>query len=126
MVLPLIAAIAIQVQSADIPLITGLGISGVTQGGRVPAPVDLVQKRMVEGTWVAPKAGDAMAGIRDEVKWTEIQANKDGVFEGGATRGGYIYATYESPDERPMLLQAAGDTMVYINGAPRAGDPYSY
>lgn len=119
--------LALTQHPADIPLLSGLGVSGVTQGGRAPVGIDTVQSLIVEGKWNEPKAGDKIAGSRGaERTWAEIKANKDGVFEGGPTNGGYIDVTAESDAEKPMLLVAAGDTMVYINGVPRAGDPYGY
>jgi hypothetical protein len=126
MLLPLLAFTLFQT-SADIPMLSGLGISGVTQGGRAPASIDTVQSMIVEGTWKEPHAGDAAPAPRGgERKWEEIRANKEGVFEGGAAGGGYIYTSVESDSDKPMLLQATGDSMVYINGVPRGGDPYSY
>lgn len=114
-------------QSPSIPLIAGVGISGVSQGGRAPVGIDSVQSLLVDGKWTEPKAGDKIGGTRGaERTWAEVKGNKDGVFEGGPTNGGYIDVTSESDAEKPMLLLAAGDTMVYINGVPRAGDPYGY
>ncbi len=119
--------VILSAQSADIPLVAGVGISGVTQGGRAPAPIDSVQALMVEGKWKEPHAGDKIAGPGGaERTWAAIKANKDGVFEGGPTRGGYINLGYDTNAEKPMLLVAQGDTMVYVNGVPRAGDPYGY
>src|ERR1044072_3349213 len=126
MPLSLLAAILLQTSPSPIPITKALGISGVTQGGRVPAPVDLIQAKMADGTWKAPAAGETTPGVRNEATWTEMTANKDGVFEGPAIRGGYVFATYDSPKDQPMLLQAAGDSLVYINGVPRGGDPYGY
>ena len=126
MLVPLLS-LALLGQTAEIPILSGLGISGVTQGGRSPVAIDTVQSLIVEGAWKEPKAGDVVAGARGgERKWEEVKANKDGVFEGGPTQGGYVYATVESDKDKPMLIQAAGDTMVYVNGEPRGGDPYSY
>ncbi|MFI5386109.1 MAG: prolyl oligopeptidase family serine peptidase, partial [Fimbriimonadales bacterium] len=127
MMLPLLALAVAHLQSADIPLVAGVGVSGVTQGGRAPAPIDTVQALIVAGKWKEPHAGDKIAGARGaERTWTDVKANKDGVFEGGPAGNGYVDIGYDSDAEKPMLLQASGDTMVYINGVPRAGDPYNY
>jgi dienelactone hydrolase len=126
MLLPALALVIAQ-RTTDIPILSGLGISGVTQGGRAPVGIDTVQSLIVEDKWQEPRAGDKVPGARGgDRAWAEVKANKDGVFEGGATGGGYIFASVDSDAEKPMLLQAAGDTMVYINGEPRTGDPYSY
>ncbi len=45
--------------------------------------------------------------------------------EAAIVAGGYAYVSVEMPHERVMLLEAAGHSMVYVNGQPRAGDPYN-
>jgi pimeloyl-ACP methyl ester carboxylesterase len=123
----LVALVLTAQQPNEIALVSGLGISGVTQGGRVPAPIDTLQSQIVEGKWTEPHADNTVPGARgNPSKWVAVTANKDGVFEGGPTQGGYVLLTAESDSDKPMLLHASGDTMVYINGEPRAGDPYSF
>lgn len=127
MLLPALAVAFVLQSRGEIPIVSGLGVSGVTQGGRAPVGIDTVQSLVVEGKWAEPHAGDKVSGARGgDRTWAEVMANKDGVFEGGPTAGGYVFATVDSDVDKPMLLQASGDTMVYINGVPRAGDPYSY
>jgi len=123
-----ILAFVVAIQApADIPLLSGVGVTGVSQGGRAPAGIDTVQALIVAGKWKEPEAGQKVAGARgSERTWEAVKANKDGVFDGAPARGGYIDIGYDSDAEKPMLLVATGDTMVYVNGVPRAGDPYGY
>src|SRR4051794_32762485 len=110
MFLSLLALAVGRFQAAEIPPVAGLGITGVTQGGRMPTPIDTVQSLIVEGKWKEPKVGETVVGARgDNRAWIEAKANKDGVFEGPETRGGYVYVSVDSDVEKPMLLHASGD-----------------
>ena len=57
--------------------------------------------------------------------WNAVKAGDDGSLDTQKIRGGYAFATFDSPTERIMLLEAAGHAMVYVNGEPHTGDPYS-
>ncbi|MCH7911054.1 MAG: hypothetical protein IIB38_15750 [Candidatus Hydrogenedentes bacterium] len=57
--------------------------------------------------------------------WEKLEADEKGWLRSSAFRGGYAYASVESETERIMLLHASGQSVVYVNGEPRAGDPYS-
>ncbi len=57
--------------------------------------------------------------------WSVISADKDGVFHHQALRGGYAYACVELAQQKVMILEAAGHSMVYVNGEPRGGDVYN-
>jgi len=103
----------------------GLAISGVVAGGRLPVFRDSVQDLLVHEKWTTPKAGDSVMGLgSNEAKWHSVKADKDGNF--GNLGNGYVSATYDSPSDQTLLLTAAGDSLVYVNGEPRGGDPYSY
>lgn len=96
-------------------------------GGRTPCPVDPIAYQMVEDTFKAPKVGDQMT-MPDgkKLSWADAKADKDGWIEGRELGGGYAFAEYESDKAKTMLLDASGHSMVYVNGAPRAGDPYGF
>ncbi len=119
--LALLAATLIR-QSDSIQIREALVIEGVSRGGRVPFSTDSVQKAVVEGTWSAPKEGDTLGSS----KWVNFVAKADGNIEPSSPGGAYAYTTVESPDDHVALLTAVGHGMVYVNGAPRAGDPYGY
>jgi pimeloyl-ACP methyl ester carboxylesterase len=103
-------------------------ITQVTRGARSAVIVDPVQAMLVGGTWKAPAEGEELTGTDGKPhKWRTIQADKGGTFEdddalGG---GGYAFVRVPSDRERVMLLRASGHAMVYVNGEPRVGDPYS-
>src|SRR5687768_6386416 len=84
--------------------------------GRVPFSADPIALQMARGELGAPKAG--------EDGWESVQRAEDGSYP---VRGG-SYAAFVVQAEEPstMLLKASGHGMVYVNGEPRAGDPYGY
>ncbi len=88
---------------------------------------DPIEAQIVAGKWSPPKAGDAVVHPNGtSLRWEAVTAGKDGSFQHPAMNGGYAYMTVESPEQRVMLLEAAGHSMVYVNGVPRTGDVYGY
>jgi dienelactone hydrolase len=96
--------------------------AGVAQ--RSPARVDPVEAALIRGEFAAPRDGDAfVAHDGRELRWVTVAAGDDGWVK-GAFPGGYAFWSVQSEFERVMLLEARGHAMVYVNGEPRAGDPY--
>jgi poly(3-hydroxybutyrate) depolymerase len=103
----------------------GLAISNVISPGRVPVGLDTVLFQYIKGQWALPKVGDQIPSARNGyATWHHVNAGKDGGFDGLAS--GYFATTVEVPDDCNMLLEASGDSVAYVNGVPRAGDPYGY
>ena len=101
-----------------------LVIESVGQSGRAVIHTDAIEARLVAGQWTAPKAGDVVTLPDGATKrWAATQPGKDGWLSHPALEGGYGYWPVEVPDERVMLLEAQGHSLVYVNGVPRAGDP---
>jgi dienelactone hydrolase len=102
-----------------------LVLEAVGRGGRTAVHVDSVEAQIVAGRWKAPKAGEAVAAASGGTRtWTSLAAKEPGVFESRALQGGYAFVPVQSAADRVMLLEAAGDNLAYVNGEPRAGDPY--
>ncbi len=93
--------------------------------GRTPVHADALEERLVAGRWTTPRAGEevALPGAKS-LKWEPLKAGANGTFAHSALRGGYACFTVVSEGDRVALLEAAGHGMVYVNGEPRAGDPY--
>jgi dienelactone hydrolase len=73
-----------------------------------------------------PTAGVAWYDQGGVVKrWVPVQGDSTGRFRHEAMSNGYLWLTYESPRPRTALLTVTGNAMVYVNGEPRAGDPYA-
>ncbi len=100
---------------------TCLTIGPVGTGGRWALHRDVIEAKIVAGTWTAPKAGDAVETPGGPRTWRQVSADNDGAF--GV--GGYAYFEVPSDAEHVYILEAAGHSLVYVNGEPRVGDPYS-
>ncbi len=94
------------------------------EAGRGPIAVDPVAASLVEGRFATPKAGDEVRqGDGPARAWSTVRAEADGSFR---VRGGYAFASIPSDRERVMILEASGHGGAYVDGEPRAGDPYGY
>lgn len=101
----------------EITIREGLALQGAVRGGRIPFERDPVQEALAHGPFVEPKDGEG--------GWSKIQAGADGVFN--RLRGAYVYATVDIPAPGGVyLLNARGNSIVYVNGELRPGDVYSY
>jgi poly(3-hydroxybutyrate) depolymerase len=95
-------------------------------GGRGPFVVDPIEADIIAGHWRAPREGDVVRSHDgNERRWRAIEPH-EGVFNDDALQGGWAYLPVESPDERVVILAASSHAMVYVNGEPRAGDPYEW
>lgn len=104
-----------------------LVIRSLTRPGRSAVRVDPIEAQVVAGTWKAPAAGDSVAGPDgEEQKWETASANDQGSLAGSTFRGGYVFWPVVSDRERVMLLEAAGNGCVYVNGEIRGGDSYGF
>ncbi|MEP0847606.1 MAG: prolyl oligopeptidase family serine peptidase [Phycisphaerae bacterium] len=102
-----------------------LVLDSVGKYGRAPLHIDPIQAEIAAGRWRAPHAGETVvAADGASKKWRSAQAGDDGWLRDEKLAGGYAFAALESPTPRVALLQASGHSMIYVNGAPRAGDPY--
>ncbi|MBY0313424.1 MAG: S9 family peptidase [Phycisphaerales bacterium] len=115
-------------EQAELQLTSALRISGVSSWGRRPINTDRIVALMVDGTLGEPKPGDPLANAdpaaKDTPRWTEASAAINGTFE--APSGSYLLIRVKSEKSRVMMLHASGHSMVYVNGEPRMGDPYSH
>ncbi len=112
----------------EVALTEGLAISDVGAWGRRVVNIDAVADAMARGTLGEPKDGDVFkrpAALGDgERSWKAVKAGENGEFN-RLGRGAYVLCTVTSDADRVMILDAVGDSMVYVNGEPHAGDPYS-
>ncbi|MFM2096459.1 MAG: hypothetical protein RIS70_3583 [Planctomycetota bacterium] len=105
----------------------GLAISGISRAGRSALRTDAIEALIVADKWSTPKdATEVMLADGSTKAWQPIQAAEDGSFTGPALRGGYLHFSIPSDADRVMILEAAGHSLVYVNGALRGGDPYSH
>lgn len=122
------ADLAITKDVPEVALTEGLAISDVGAWGRRVVNIDAVADAVARGTLGTPRDGDVFkrpAGLGDgERSWKAVKAGENGEFN-RLGRGAYVLCTVTSDADRVMILDAVGDSMVYVNGEPHAGDPYS-
>jgi hypothetical protein len=116
---------AAQKPAGDVVLGRCLVLAPVGRYGRAPLHTDALEAEIVAGRWKAPRAGDAVKYPGGTRTW-EAASAKDGTLEHPSLRGGYLYWKVAADAPRVTLLEAAGHLAVYVNGEPRAGDPYGY
>src|SRR5689334_413465 len=103
-----------------------LVLPAVGQYGRLPLQRDAIEAQLVTGTWKEPAPGATLKTADGKLSmWNAVKAGDDGTLDTQKIRGGYAFATFDSPEERIMLLEASGHAMVYVNGEPHTGDPYN-
>lgn len=111
------------------PFLDGLALSNITRSARLLVRLDALMAARAAGTATMPIEG---AGITPDAadaspRWALAKASDDGSFAPEVARGGYLRCTRLNPSDKPivMVLEASGHAMVYVNGEPRMGDPYS-
>lgn len=103
-----------------------LVLERVGRYGRAPVHTDALEAEIVAGRWKPPQAGDQVRVSEDTVRtWEAATPGDHGWVHHKALDGGYACLTITMDRQRVMLLEPAGHSMVYVNGEPRAGDPYS-
>lgn len=111
----------------ELPVILreGFAIEGVVRGGRVPIPIDHVASALARGTLDAPGHGVTLLLPNDRhAAWQRVRADEQGRFP--VIRGGYLAVSVQSAQDCIAMLRATGHAMVFVNGEPRAGDPYGH
>ncbi len=103
-----------------------LVLKSVTRAGRSAVHSDPVEALIVSGQWHAPASGEVIATPGGDRTWESSRAGDDGWLAPANLRGGYIDWAVYSPEERVMILEAAGHNLAYVNGEIRTGDPYAY
>lgn len=110
----------------DIALHQGLAVRSGRGAGRSPVHTDAIEAEIVSGNWQRPAEGSPVSVAEGTSRtWRRIEANDKGWFEDEALRGGYAFVPVTVASNCVMLLEAAGDDIAYVDGEPRAGDPYA-
>ena len=128
MLLSAFAILILSAQSSDaIELREGLGIRGVVRSGRTPILTDAVLAEVAKSGWKSPKLNDAVTTQNGEKRtWAQLKSGQDGSFDGQAIQSGYAYFEVDRPKSEIRILESSGWGMVYLDGQPRAGDPYGF
>jgi poly(3-hydroxybutyrate) depolymerase len=121
----LLASAPAEPDAAPITLRDALVLPSVGGTGRTPIHTDAVEALLVRGAFVAPAEGDEVTLPDGSARaWRRATAGDDGWLAGGEMRGGWAHWTVDRAAEEILILDASGHEMVFVNGAPRAGDVY--
>lgn len=102
----------------------GLAIGPCHQYGREALYTDQLAYHLYRGDLKKPVEGQSLTSS-DTLRWQAVKPDQQGKFRGRSFNNGYLYLTYTADRDQVALLQATGHNMVYVNGAPHAGDPYA-
>jgi predicted peptidase len=102
----------------------GLASGKVHQYGREAMYSDTLAYSIYKGE-SKPQEGLAVSS-EAKTKWTGIKADSANNFRSQALANGYLYLTYNAPKAVTAVFIGTGHSMVFINGAPHAGDMYRY
>ena len=112
----------------------GLGASIPYRYGREAIYMDPLAYRLYTKSMSTPAPGAVFgsASTGESITWQQLTADSTGRISIPRTgtnlgfgRGGYIYLTYTSEQERVALLNIQGNSGLFFNGASHAGDPYN-
>ncbi|HLP17650.1 MAG TPA: prolyl oligopeptidase family serine peptidase, partial [Bacteroidota bacterium] len=122
------SAFSAQAQStAPVVLTTGLLLAAAP-----PAPSQTISPNAViatleTGSWKTPSANEPFDSDNKALgAWRTITAETDGWFRDSSLGYAYVSMTYRSDKEQIALIEAHGNSVVYVNGLARAGNIYGF
>jgi dienelactone hydrolase len=121
-----LALLALLAQQDNISIREAIVVGGIARGGRLPVPVDAVLDNLANGEYHPTEGMTLRTPSGQVVQWKKLSAHSEGWFEDPALGGGYLCAKIDWPKSEVAILDKAGDSLVYVNGIPRVGDPYGY
>ncbi|HVV72350.1 MAG TPA: hypothetical protein VHI52_12775, partial [Verrucomicrobiae bacterium] len=110
----------------EIPLRQALVLKSVSRAGRSAVHTDPIEASIVNGRWQQPALGEKVATPGGDREWESAATDKEGWLQPSGMRSGYVDWSVNSPHDQVMILEAAGQNLVYVNGEIRTGDPYAY
>ncbi len=97
------------------------------RGGRTPTHIDPIEAQLISDRWRVPQEGQAVTFPNGKTSaWRPLKADSNGQFQSEDLASGYALWTVTLSEPKTLLLEAAGHSMVYVNGVPRIGDVYSW
>jgi poly(3-hydroxybutyrate) depolymerase len=114
-----------QSETREVVLTHGLMIRSAPGFPDNIAGKDPIEAALVMGSWHAPKPGDSIQ-YNDSLNggWAEVQADSAGWFDHPLLNGAYLYFELHVAKKEIAILQPMGNSLSYVNGVPRTGNPY--
>ena len=92
-----------------------------------PLAPNPIEAMLVSNSWKAPAAGERVVFPSGEAAWESVTADANGWFSDSLIRGReYFYTELNEPADTVLLLDGMGHDLVYVNGVPLPGNPYSH
>ncbi len=94
--------------------------------GSASVSSDPLYAGILKGEIAGIKEGKEVTLGNETLAWESISAQEKSEFRDRSLRSGYLYLSYDSPQEQVVLFEASGHTRVLINGLPHEGDHYDF
>lgn len=104
----------------------GLIVSDCHRYGREALVTDQVAFQLYSGKMKAPAPNVELFvdSKGKSITWQSIRVDSAGKFTGEQLSNAYLYLQYQADRSQNALLNISGNSMVYFNGVPHAGDIY--
>ena len=90
----------------------------------VPDPVAAL---IETDSWKLPYENDNLEFNNNVIgKWTKIKTDDNGWIQNDSLTNAYIQFIFASEKEQTIVVEAMGNTSMYVNGSERSGNPYRY
>jgi pimeloyl-ACP methyl ester carboxylesterase len=107
-----------------IPLVKGLRLNGIGSDPRTALHRDAWEFQLLTDPTRIAELGQRIVVSQGQLRtWEAVQAAEDGAFAESA--GSYLQFVVERSKPEIWLLDAHGHSEAFVNGEPRAGDPYN-
>lgn len=123
LLLCLITGIAAQ---KKIPFESALVLKTKNMNRRSVNQKDPVEFKIVKDKWITPQAGEKFETGDTTLIWEKIVADTNGWLRSKSLRSGYASVSFNSPQEKIMILEGKGYTHSYVNLSPRYGNVYKF
>lgn len=96
------------------------------KSGSILSP-DPIAAMIETGNWNTPSVNDDLE--YNDMKlgvWKKIKADDNGWMKDDSLTNAYVQYIHNSETEKVVLIEANGNTALYVNGTERSGNPYGY
>ncbi len=114
-------------QTDSLILKKGLVIKLTHSGNNNILSSDPVAALIETDKWNTPSENDDLT-YNDKVigRWEKIETDENGWIQSGSLNNAYVQYVVQTNNDEVVLVEAMGNTMVFVNGSARSGNPYRY
>ncbi len=93
--------------------------------GNIISP-DVITSSLITDQWETPSEGEEVSIGDSTATWEVFTSDENGWYRGRELLNSYLYFNYKSDKDKYILLESMANQISYVNGVPRAGNPYRY